>query len=83
MLVRANITLQPPHPFAGLRGGFYRAISVDPASRFKCPTALQVQNWSSRRDTENHYHTMSFEEAGSAAGRRAGVTRWLPSVRLD
>ena len=25
-------------------------------------TALQVQNWSSRRDTEKHYHTMSFEE---------------------
>ena len=62
MLVRADITLQPPHPFAGLRGGFYRAISVDPASRFKCRTALQVQNWSSRRDTEKHYHTMSFEE---------------------
>jgi N6-adenosine-specific RNA methylase IME4 len=62
MLVRADDALQPPHPFAGLRRGYYRAIAVDPASHFKSRTALQVENWSSRRDTERHYRTMSFEE---------------------
>src|SRR5215471_13428054 len=49
-------------PFVGLPVGHYRAIAVDPPSHFKARTALQVQNWNSRRDVEKHYRTMSFEQ---------------------
>src|SRR5215831_320003 len=50
-------------PFVGLPVGHYRAIAVDPPSHFKARTALQVQNWNSRRDVEKHYRTMSFERS--------------------
>ena len=63
MLMRTDsVILQPPHPYAGLRRKHYRAIVIDPPTHFKCRTALQVQNWNSRRDVEKHYRTMSFEE---------------------
>jgi N6-adenosine-specific RNA methylase IME4 len=49
-------------PFAGLPRGYYGAIAADPASRFSSYTAVQSQNWNSRRDNERHYKTMSFDE---------------------
>ena len=49
-------------PFIGLPLRHYRAIAIDPPSHFKARTALQVENWSSRRDVEKHYQTMSFEQ---------------------
>ena len=51
-----------PAPFVGLRRAYYGAIAVDPASPFSSYTAIQSQNWSSRRDNERHYRTMSFDE---------------------
>jgi hypothetical protein len=54
--------LAAPAPFVGLRRGYYGAVCVDPASRFKSYTAIQSQNPSSRRDNERHYRTMSFAE---------------------
>jgi N6-adenosine-specific RNA methylase IME4 len=51
-----------PEPFVGLRRAYYGAIAIDPASHFSSYTAIQSQNWSSRRDNERHYRTMSFEE---------------------
>jgi N6-adenosine-specific RNA methylase IME4 len=54
--------LATPAPFVGLRRGYYGAIAIDPASRFKSYTAIQSQNPSSRRDNERHYKTMSFAE---------------------
>jgi N6-adenosine-specific RNA methylase IME4 len=50
-----------PIPFVGLRRHYYGAIAVDPASRFSSFTAIQSQNWTSRRDNERHYATMSLE----------------------
>jgi N6-adenosine-specific RNA methylase IME4 len=63
----ANIGLEmavaaAPEPFVGLRRAYYGAIVVDPASHFSSYTAIQSQNWSSRRDNERHYRTMSFDE---------------------
>ena len=52
--------LQPPHPFAGLQRRHYRAIAIDPPSHFNCRTALQVQNWNSRRDVEKHYRDVEL-----------------------
>jgi len=49
-------------PFVGLQVGYYGAIAVDAPSHFKARTALQMQNWKSRRDVEKHYRTMSFEQ---------------------
>jgi N6-adenosine-specific RNA methylase IME4 len=54
--------LAAPAPFVGLRRGYYGAIAVDPASKFKSYTSIQSQNPSSRRDNERHYKTMSFAE---------------------
>jgi N6-adenosine-specific RNA methylase IME4 len=48
-----------PEPFVGLRRHYYGAIVIDPASHFSSYTAIQSQNWSSRRDNERHYRTMS------------------------
>ena len=52
--------LQPPHPFAGLRRAYYRAITIDAPTHFRCRTALQVANWNSRRDIEKHYRDNDF-----------------------
>jgi len=54
--------LAAPMPFVGLRRGYYGAIAVDPASKFRSYTSIQSQNPSSRRDNERHYKTMSFAE---------------------
>jgi N6-adenosine-specific RNA methylase IME4 len=48
-------------PFEGLRRAHYGVITADPASHFSSYTAIQSQNWSSRRDNERHYKTMSLE----------------------
>src|SRR5262245_55524201 len=62
MHVPQTETIAAVRPFGGLSVGHYRAIAVDPPSHFKARTALQVQNWNSRRDVEKHYATMSFDE---------------------
>jgi N6-adenosine-specific RNA methylase IME4 len=62
VLTRTIEILEPPHVFAGLMRHGYRAITIDAPTHFKCRTALQVQNWNSRRDVEKHYPTMSFDE---------------------
>lgn len=49
-----------PDPFVGLRHRYYGAIVVDLPSRFSSYTAIQSQNWSSRRDNERHYTVMPF-----------------------
>jgi N6-adenosine-specific RNA methylase IME4 len=54
--------LAAPAPFVGLRRGYYGAIAIDPASKFKSYTSIQSQNPQSRRDNERHYRTMSFAE---------------------
>jgi N6-adenosine-specific RNA methylase IME4 len=51
-----------PVPFVGLRRGYYGAIVVDPASKFKSYTSVQSQNPQSRRDNERHYKVMNFAE---------------------
>jgi N6-adenosine-specific RNA methylase IME4 len=56
-----EVALAAPEPFTGLRRGYYGAIVVDPASHFSSYTAIQSQNWCSRRDNERHYKTLSFE----------------------
>jgi N6-adenosine-specific RNA methylase IME4 len=48
-----------PAPFTGLRRRHYGAIAIDPPSRFKSFTAVQSQNWNSRRDNERHYQVMT------------------------
>jgi hypothetical protein len=73
--MRASEILQPPHIFAGLLYRGYRAIAIDAPTHFKCHTALQVANWSSRRDVEKHYRTMPFEQH-AALPLRDDAERW-------
>lgn len=49
-------------PFGDLQRGAYRAIMADPPWHFRARTALQVENWDSRRDAEKHYATMNLDD---------------------
>lgn len=49
-------------PFAGIERGHFRCILADPPWHFRARTALQVGNWTSRRDAEKHYAVMGVED---------------------
>lgn len=49
-------------PFGDLERGKYAAIVADPPWHFRARTALQVGNWTSRRDAEKHYAVMGLED---------------------
>lgn len=49
-------------PFAGLDRGHYAAIVADPPWHFKARTALQMSNWTSRRDAEKHYSVLGVDD---------------------
>lgn len=49
-------------PFAPLVPKMYRAIAADPPWHFRARTALQTENWSSRRDAEKHYNVMGIDD---------------------
>src|SRR3990167_3404208 len=49
-------------PFEGLRPHSYSAILADPPWHFRARTALQVGNWTSRRDSEKHYRVMGVDD---------------------
>lgn len=51
-----------PDPFAGLTRGHYGAIVADPPWHFRARTALQMSNWTSRRDAERHYDVMGVDD---------------------
>lgn len=61
---RAGVTvlLPPDHYFAGLKRGGYAAILADCPWHFRARTALQVGNWTSRRDVEKHYTVMGIDD---------------------
>lgn len=48
--------------FDDIPTGHYKALCVDPPWTFKARTALQVENWNSRRDVEKHYAVMSLDD---------------------
>lgn len=49
-------------PFDGLQAGHYAAIVADPPWHFRARTALQMSNWTSRRDAEKHYRVMGVDD---------------------
>jgi N6-adenosine-specific RNA methylase IME4 len=61
IITEAGVRPRAPAPFEGLRYRYYSTIAADPASKFSSYTAIQSQNWSSRRDSERHYAVMSYE----------------------
>lgn len=48
--------------FAGLPRRHFAAIVADPPWHFRARTALQVGNWTSRRDAEKHYPVMGVDD---------------------
>lgn len=48
--------------FGHLPRGHFKAIMADPPWHFRARTALQVGNWTSRRDAEKHYSVMGLED---------------------
>lgn len=49
-------------PFGDLRAGAYGCIVADPPWHFRARTALQMTNWTSRRDAEKHYAVMGIKD---------------------
>jgi N6-adenosine-specific RNA methylase IME4 len=49
-------------PFGALERGRYACIMADPPWHFRARTALQVGNWTSRRDSEKHYPVMGIDD---------------------
>ena len=49
-------------PFANLPRAHYGAIVADPPWHFRARTALQMSNWTSRRDAEKHYAVMGIDD---------------------
>lgn len=49
-------------PFAGVPRAHSAAILADPPWHFRARTALQMSNWTSRRDAERHYPVMGIED---------------------
>jgi N6-adenosine-specific RNA methylase IME4 len=50
------------NPLAHLPRKHYGAIMADPPWHFRARTALQVGNWTSRRDAEKHYAVMGLDD---------------------
>ncbi len=44
------------------RAGQYAMIAADPPWHFRARTALQMTNWTSRRDAEKHYEVMGVDD---------------------
>jgi N6-adenosine-specific RNA methylase IME4 len=55
----------PPDPFARLPRKHFRLIAADPPWHFHARTALQMSNWTSRRDAEKHYDVMGVRDIGA------------------
>lgn len=49
-------------PFEGLPRGYFNVVTADPPWHFRARTALQMTNWTSRRDAEKHYTVMGVED---------------------
>lgn len=76
-----------PEPFGELRRGYYAAILVDPPWHFRARTALQVGNWTSRRDAEKHYRVMGVDDiaalpVGELAAKDAHLFLWITGPLL-
>lgn len=59
----------------------YGAILADPPWHFRARTALQVGNWTSRRDAEKHYPVMGLDDikalpVGDMAAKDAHLFLW-------
>lgn len=51
-----------PDIFADLPRGHFGCILADPPWHFRARTALQMSNWTSRRDAEKHYSVMGIDD---------------------
>lgn len=49
-------------PFAGLPRQHFAAVFADPPWHFRARTALQMSNWTSRRDAEKHYKVLGIDD---------------------
>jgi N6-adenosine-specific RNA methylase IME4 len=77
MLSGADIALEPPHPFAGLRGGFYRGIAMDFPWSYAC-----FSEKGKGRSADRHYATMVASEierfpVADLAARDAHLFLWI------
>lgn len=68
-------------PFGNLDRGAYGVIVADPPWHFRARTALQMSNWTSRRDAEKHYAVMGVDDIAALpvkqlAARDAHLFLW-------
>lgn len=67
--------------FAAIPRGRYAMVCADPPWHFRARTALQMSNWTSRRDAEKHYAVMGIDDikalpVGQIAAKDAHLLLW-------
>lgn len=63
------------------QAGNYAMVAADPPWHFRARTALQMSNWTSRRDAEKHYNVMGVDDIkalpiGKIAAKDAHLLLW-------
>lgn len=61
-------------PFGDMQAGSYGAIVADPPWHFRARTALQMSNWTSRRDAEKHYAVMGTDDIANLPVKQLAAT---------
>lgn len=69
------------------RAGQYAMIAADPPWHFRARTALQMSNWTSRRDAERHYPVMGVDDIAALpvrelAAKDAHLLLWITGPLL-
>ena len=69
------------------QAGKYKMIVADPPWHFRARTALQMTNWTSRRDAEKHYNVMGVDDIAALpvkdlAGPDAHLMLWITGPLL-
>jgi len=69
------------------QAGKYKMIVADPPWHFRARTALQMTNWTSRRDAEKHYDVMGVDDIAALpvrdlAGPDAHLMLWITGPLL-
>lgn len=67
---------------ASLPQGHFGMIAADPPWHFRARTALQMSNWTSRRDAEKHYHVLGIDDIAALpvkqlAAKDAHLLLWI------
>jgi len=87
-ILRENGNSLSLDPFKGYPRKHFGAIVADPPWHFRARTALQMTNWTSRRDAEKHYDVLGWEDiakmpVASLAAKHCHLFLWATGPCLQ